>query len=120
MDLYTRLLEEREPLFPEEEKRREQWAKGERRMAAYIRRRVVEGLPPGSGPYGYVTREELLEEKARYIEDLKALAQLMVSGPRSQGLAYRYKGLQNRYSREYSELRNALLGLGNYRQDNLL
>ncbi len=115
-------MEERARLEPtkKEEKDYEEEARRRKRMAAYIRRKAVEGLPPGPGPYGYVSKEDLLRERAQYANDLKLMMDFMVYGYRGFGEAGRFKGLQHKYAKEYAELYNEKLGYGNYHQDPLL
>ena len=99
MGLYERLLEEKRILDEtdtEEDKERRRRAG---RMTAYVesQRKTV---PAG----GYVTSEELREEEAKRIRELRMLEGFVVRGASGLASRYAYGALRNKYRAEYLQL----------------
>ncbi len=97
--LYERLLEEKRILDEtdtEEDKERRRRAG---RMTAYVesQRKTV---PAG----GYVTSEELREEEAKRIRELRMLEGFVVRGASGLASRYAYGALRSKYRKEYLQL----------------
>jgi hypothetical protein len=115
MGLYERLLEERAREETMGNEQKSAWDKSQR-VGAYIKRRRWEKYPThlDSGPYGYVTEQELAEERSqarsRYTNDLARLAGFIEHGVGGLSSAYVFHYLKKKYPRECLRLKDEYQG----------
>jgi hypothetical protein len=115
LGLYEKLLEERACEEANGGKSDPAWDKSQR-IASYIRRWSWEKYT-GAGYYGgYVSEQDLAEERdryrSRYMKDLARLSGLMAHGVRSLGSAYVFHYLKRKYPREYHRIKAEQQGQG--------
>lgn len=96
MGLYKRLLQEAAEL-PEDPNR-----EINERMSAYLRN-LRRPVPEGGG---YVTSEELRQEREKYLTDIRKLCALLINAPSGMAGGYWLGSLKNKYPTEYAHLRD--------------
>ena len=93
--LYERLVQEAAELPEDPNRERNE------RISAYLenlRKRVPEGG-------GYVTSEELRQERERYLTDIRSLRTLLINAPSGMAGGYRLGYLKRKYPMEDAHLR---------------
>jgi hypothetical protein len=94
--LYERLLREAAEL-PEDPNRERNG-----RMSAYLEN--LRGPVPEGG--GYVTDEELEQERERYLTDVRKLRAFLIRGPSGMAGGYWFGYLKSKYPAEHAHLRD--------------
>jgi hypothetical protein len=99
--LYERLLQEAAELPESPNRERNE------RISAYLRSRK-KPVPEGGG---YVTSEELRQERERYLTTIRSLHTLLINGgPSSMAGGYWLAHLKRKYPAEYAHLRDTREG----------
>jgi hypothetical protein len=91
--LYERLLQEAAELPEDPNRERNE------RMSTYLRN-LRRPVPEG----GYVTSEEVRQERERYLTDIRTLRALLINAPSGMAGGYWLAHLKRRYPAEYAHL----------------